>query len=318
MNVFLQTIILLALVGFCPVIRAETVDKILAKVGVEVITRSDFDQALQAKKLTLAQAFGEKEGAVLFAKFKANALEEMVMQKILESEIRREKIAVSSREVDGEYQNRLRASRLQESDFILELAKFGVSFAVYKDSLKKELEQQQFVQKKIMPNLSVSDYDVQKEYDRNRGKYTTFSKYRFTEAFLTPDKFATPDDLVKMAEQIYASLKAGRSAAPLITAHSSGAFKDKGGDSGLVEAASLRPEIKQALASLKPGETARPFPLGPGLYICKLVAASEPVQRPLSEVSNAIRNRLGEREIQASLREYLLAVKDQTFVQILK
>lgn len=298
--------------------RAETVDKIIAKVGEEAITQSDLSQAVRTKKLSLVQTYGDKEGLSLFAKFQANALDEMVLEKILESEIRREKIEVGQSDVDAEYRERVRASKMSETDFNASLAGFGLSLPAYRDSLKKDLEQRKFIEKKIMPNVSVSEYDLQKEYEKNPAKYRTFSKFRFIEAYLTPDRFGSQDELMKTAQAIHEAFLKSAAVGELVRKHSSGAFKDKGGDSGLVDAESLRPEIKRALLALKPGETAQPFQLGNGLYLCKLVSASDPKPLPFNQVSNAIRARLGDKAIQRELREYLFSVKDQTFVEIMK
>lgn len=307
----------IALCAASPV-RAETVDKIIAKVGEEAIMQSDLNRTIQAKKVSLVQNYGEKEGAALFSKYRANALEEMVLEKILESEIREEKIQVGAGEVDGEYRERVRSSGLSEPDFAANLAKFGLSLPAYKESLKRELEQRRFVEKKIMPNVSVSDYDLQKEYEKNAGKYQVFSKFRFLEAYLTQDTFPSREELMKTAQTIHDAMVKKAPVSELVKKYSSGAFKDKGGDSGLVDAESLRPEIKSALASLKPGETAPPFQLGNGLYLCKLISATEPKPLPFNQVSGAIRARFGDRAVQQELRKYLLSVKDQTYVEIMK
>jgi parvulin-like peptidyl-prolyl isomerase len=297
---------------------AETVDKIVAKVGEDAITQSDLSQAVRAKKLSLIQSYGDKEGQALFTKFQANALDEMVLEKILESEIRREKIEVGQSDIDVEYRERVRASKMSEADFNASLAGFGLSLPAYRDVLKKDLEQRKFIEKKIMPNVSVSEYDLQKEYEKNRTKYLTFSKFRFIEAYLTPDTFANQDELMKTAQAIHGALIKNAAVGELVKKYSSGAFKEKSGDSGLVDVESLRPEIKRALAALKPGETAQPFQLGNGLYLCKLVSAAEPKPLPFNQVSNAIRARLGDKAVQQELREYLFSVKDQTFVEIMK
>lgn len=52
-------IILLLIPHFC---LAEMVDKIVAKVGSEVITQSDMSQAMARQKKMLLQRFGKKKG----------------------------------------------------------------------------------------------------------------------------------------------------------------------------------------------------------------------------------------------------------------
>jgi peptidyl-prolyl cis-trans isomerase SurA len=299
--------------------QAETIDKIVAKVGGEVITMSELNEAMQAKKVSLIETYGAKEGLARFDQFKANALDEMVLQKILENEIKRAGITVDEDSVERDFRDRIKSSGLSEPQFVGQLAQYGLSMQDYKENLKREIARHRFIEKKIMPGVNISDYDLQKEYEAHRNEFQAFNKFHFLEAFLTPDHFSTQEELLKVAKDIRASFASGKNASALIKQYSSGAFSAKGGDSGVVEASTLRPEIRTMLMQLKPGETSQLIPLGnTGVFIFKLLERSDPQPLPFNAVSTQLRSMYGDKVVQDELKKYLMGVKDQTYVEVLK
>lgn len=304
------------LFGF--VVHAEVVDRIIAKVGSDVITQSDLRQAVREQKAILIQRLGKDKGIKAWQDYKDNALEELILQKIFKSQIKEEGIQVTDDEVEQEYQNRMRQYGMNERTLIERLSQEGLTLAQFKKAIRTDLEQQRFVQKKIMPNVVISDYDLQQEYQKNIRDYQVYGKVRFVEVFLTPDKFSDPDEMSRIAKQIQVRLQRGQSVAALVKKYSSGAFAEKGGDSGLVDASQLRAEIQTILSQLKVGQTSQIFPIQNGVFIFKLLAKSDPKPLPFAKVINQVRNRYGEKVVQDELRKYLMAVRDQTYVEILR
>lgn len=298
--------------------RAETIDKIIAKVGSEVITLSDVSQAIAEKRAFLYSMGNKEKASADFEKFKNDTLNEMILDIVLRAEIAKEDISVVDAAVDEEFNNRLKQSGFSAAVFAEKLATQGFSILTYKKKLKEEMEKQQFIQKKIMPNLSVSDYDLQQEYEKNISRFQIYNKLRFTEVYLTPAKFATSEELFSMARTLREKMVKGQAVTDLIKRYSSGAFAQKGGDSGEINGADIRPEIQETLSQLKPGETSQLFPSSEGVFIFKLVSKADPKPVPFNKVAGLIRLHYGEKMIVQELKKYLLSVKDETYVEILK
>lgn len=297
---------------------AKTVDRIVAKVDDDVITLSDVAHAIGVQRSYLMQKFGKVKGAEEFAKFKDNAIDELVLQKVLDAEIKKNDIQITSEQVDQEHQARLRQYGLTEAGFIAQLQTQGVALFDYKENIKSELEQSALIQKKIMPGISVSDYDLQKEYEQRKGEFLKYKKYKFIQAYLIPDKFTSSEELLSTAEIILGKLKQGVPVSDLIKKYSTGPFSEQGGDSGLVETATFRPEIQTILTRLKVGETSPLIPLGQGVIVIKLLAQAEPQPLAFNDVIQTLRMQYGEKIVKDELRKYLLSVKDQMYVEILK
>lgn len=307
-----------AILAFSRGAFAETVDSIIAKVGSEVITQNDFNVALETEKLSLTRKFGEKEGLIRYSAFRKNALQEMVLSQILDAEIKREKISVTDDAIQREYQTAITQSSLSEPKFLSFIAQKGLSAVDYKLSLKRDLEERQFIDKKIMPAVIVSDEELQREYQRNIVQYQAYSKLRFIEVFLAKEKFSSEAELMATAKTLRQALVSGRNVTDQIKNSSSGAYADKGGDSGVVDADSLNSDVRTLVLRLKNGETSPFYPANQGVYLFKLISKMDPKPLPFNVVSGRIRAQLSEKRVQNELKKYLFAIKDQTYVEILR
>lgn len=310
-------IILLLSFIIIPNAFAETIDKIVAKVGTEVITLSDVNQEKTKQKAFLVETLGKQEGLNKYNKIRLSILDEMILNLLLKEEIKKTGIAATDQEVQQYFNNNLKRSGKNEKDFIESLAQKKLSLADFKQLLRFEIERQKYVQKVIMPKISITDYDLKQEYEKNKHIYQTYTKLHFIETFLTIDSFASEQELVNMVKKIHNTLKAGGNASALIKKHSSGAFAKKGGDSGLVEGSGLRPEIQNILNSLKNGQTSEPVSVQSGVFIFKLLSKEAPQPLPLNQVVSEVRMSYAEKAMEKELKQHLLNVKDMTYVEIL-
>ncbi|MBF0104062.1 MAG: peptidyl-prolyl cis-trans isomerase [Deltaproteobacteria bacterium] len=314
----MKTLLLVLFILFAFCASAETVDRIIAKVGSEVITQSDVAQDTAQRKAFYTQKYGKQRGLEEFNKFQKDALNEMILMRVLNEQIIKEGLELTEREITEEYQQRLRQSGINEKQLIEKLGDNGVTLRDFKESIKKEIERTRFIQKKISPLIAISDFDLQKEYEKNIKSYEVYTKLRFIEVFLTIDKFENADQMNSKAQQMQQKLKAGQNISALVKEYSSGAFAAQGGDSGLVDADQLRPEIQSVLSSLSPGQISQILPIQNGLFIFKLIAKSDPRPLPFNEVANQIRSQFSEKMIEDELKKYLTVIKDQTYVEIMQ
>jgi peptidyl-prolyl cis-trans isomerase SurA len=299
-------------------VRAETIDRIIAKVGTDILTLSDVKNAVPLQRFYLLQTYGPKKGMKEFHKFKNNVLDELIIEHVLKSQIEEAEITVTAVDVEQEYKARLQRVRKSEPTFLKELMQQGLSLADYKAKIRLEIGRGLLVQKKIMPTISISDYDLQKEYEIRKSEFLVYKKLRFVQVFLDSTMYQDQAKMMNIAKQIHARLVKNKSAAALIKEHSSGPFAKKGGDSGLIDSSQIRDDISQLMAKLKPGESSPVLTTPQGIFVFKLLEKADPKPMPFNKVVNALRSQYGEKVVKDELRKYLLAVKDQTYVEIVK
>ena len=146
MKIKFSFLFILILISVC--VNAEPIDRVVAKVGDSVITRSDMTQALNQQKVFLSQTLPSSEAHIEFSKFQANLLNELILQKVLASEIDRAGISVQASDVEQEITNRRNQMGLDPQKFSQELLKEGLSYSDYQEMIESELKKQEFIQKK--------------------------------------------------------------------------------------------------------------------------------------------------------------------------
>ena len=301
---------------FSFLINATNVERIVAKVGNDIITAEDLDKALKQRKLALTNNKTPAPKTSENTQLAEDILQELILQKVLEVEMKKESITITEQQVEQEYQARLKEMKLSESAFLAGLEKSGLELADYKENIKIELGRSAFIRKKIAPSLSISELDVQNEYQKNIHLFQRFNKFHFIEVVLGIDKFASKEELEKVAKEIHQKLSANQNAADLIKKYSSGAFASKGGDSDMVSAKELNPQIVNVLSSLQKGKTSPVLSTPQAFFMFKLIDKADPMPVPYGEVSYQVKNLYAEKAVIEDLKKYLTRAKQKTYVEI--
>ena len=303
---------------FAPVTQAETIDRIAAKVGSEIITVSDTTDTLKLKKNLLIFKYGKTEGARKAASLEKDFLNEMILEIILKEKIEAEGFELSDKELESYYHSQIQSQNKTEKEFITELQNQNITLQDYKEDLKFEIGKQKFTQKYIMPKIEIADADLQKVYEERKTEFKTFKKYRFIESMLIRNQFPTDEEFKKAAQEIQTGLKNNSASVNIaIRKNSQGAFKSNGGDSGVMDAKNINPEIKMLLDQLKDGQTSQIFYNPGAAYTFKLIQKSDPQPLSFNEVAGLLKMQLSQEALSKELRNYLLAEKENTFVEII-
>lgn len=312
-------IFLFLFVSILPIrLHAETIDRIVAKVGNDIITVSDTTDTLKLKKKLLLLKYGKIDGARRATGLENDFINEMILEIILKEKIEEEGFALPDKELETYYQSQLQSQNKTEKEFLAELQNQNITLKEYKDDLKFEIGKQKFVQKNISPKIQIAETDLQKAYEVKKGEFKTFKKYHFIETMLARTQFPNEAEFKKTAETIQAGLRSNSpTVAVTIRKHSQGAFKNNGGDSGIMDGKDINPEIKILLDQLKDGQTSQVFYNPGAAYIFKLIQKSDPQPLAFNEVVGTLKMQLAQEAINKELRNYLLAQKEKTFVEIL-
>ena len=290
------------LVGLSSVVHAEMVDRIIAKVGSSIIMKSDVAQGLKMKRAYFFMKHKPAQAQKLFKDFQKNIVNEMILDHVLAHVVVKNNVTVSDAEIDQELGIRINSKGLSLTGLQAKLKSYGVTLEDYKSLIRYDLEKQAFIQKVIVPNISISDYDLQKEYQKIKNDFLQYNQLRFIEVILIQEKFTSEEAMMNMAEKIRGKLKSGLIPKDDIKQHSFGAYAEKGGDSGLVNAKDLRPEITQILSRMKKNEVSRIMPFGPGVFLFKLLDKKDPEPMPFSKVVNVVRAKYAEKIVEQNDR----------------
>lgn len=156
-------------------------------------------------------------------------------------------------------------------------------------------------------NLPITEAELRQRFAREQDDYRIPERVHL-EHLVLPVTVEKGDDERKMAaaRRLVAAARAGGSFLTLVQDEAK-ASSGTGGDLGLIAVTDLRPEVREAVASLKPGEISEPFSSAAGVHVVRLVERMPPAVKPFEEVASELR----QKELTERYRDRLRGVVDE-------
>jgi peptidyl-prolyl cis-trans isomerase SurA len=295
-----------------------------AIVNGKEITRVEVEKYYRSRGLQQGgETLSHEEGLSL----KLNILEELINQQILFARASRLGLIATDGEVEDKFTEL--KSPYTEEEFQRRLQEQGTTVEDLKQDLRRGLTTQKLINKEIIARVSISDAEIKSFYDSNRMLFNRpEAQYRVATILVTPHadpqirnrkgddarSEAAARQKLRMLEE---RLGNGEDFARLAEDYSEDAISaTTGGDMGYIPASALdraEPTLKQAILSLRVGETSRVISTRDGFRILKLLAREPAGQRDLADpnVQNSIRETLRNRKVQLLLDAYLKQLRSE-------
>jgi peptidyl-prolyl cis-trans isomerase SurA len=296
------------------------VDRIIAVVDNQIVLQSEVDAAFAA----LTQARPIPEGVDRVAaetQRRAEILDTLIAEKLLEGEVKKLRIDVTAAEVDRVVAQTMRENNLTEEQFKMALDRQGMSLADLKDQFKKQLTKMKIVQLKVKSRVDVTDADVTtaKKQAEQSVKAAGFSKVRARHIlYLAPQTapLEQQDEAKKKALNARARLAAGADFAELASAESDDpGSKARGGDLGAFGRGEMVPEFERVAFEATPGQVVGPIRTAYGWH---LILVDERVMDAPGDPKKAleeIRGKLYEAEVEKQFALYLEELRRDAFIE---
>ncbi len=171
-----------------------------------------------------------------------------------------------------------------------------------------------------VPDAYPSDTELQAAYEQGKASFQQQPQARVAQIWLAAP--AIDADAVtkarKTADEVVGKARSkGADFAALVRQYSQdkeGAAK--GGDTGFVPEPQLLPEVRQALAALKPGDISAPIQTATGLHILKLIERQPARTLTLDEVKPQLRDALRAQRQQQLAQTYVKGLIDNSKMKI--
>ena len=255
-----------------------------------------------AAREAIARAFGRGElvaivdGAAIYDSDVADGGEasQLIIAANLARESRGEQVSDAAVEREIEL---LRHQFGDDKVFESELEASGLSADALRDRVATHLRGQQWIEKQIAPELTVSEEEARAFYDSHAAQFQQPERYRASHLFLAAPA-ATPPELIQAkgeaVKALAKRLSKGEDFALLIAeASEDEATKERGGDLGFFAAARMPPEFIAEIQKLQPGKRGAPVRLPLGFHIFQLTDTRPARQMPFEEVRGEIALQLG-------------------------
>lgn len=256
------------------------IDKVVAKVGADVITMSElveFGSSLKGQPL-VDDLLLYKMTIDDLKKNRENQLSYLIDEKILDFEIRKSNGGISVEKVEQEIGNISKRNGMSRSQFLSSLKAQGIPLSSYQKFIKDRLERQSLIESQISSRIRVSDEDIVAEYNRTYGTSKLNFEVSLSHIFFNPKK-GGPEAAKTRADSVLQKLNEGQSFESLAEQNSQDPNFSNGGFFGIFKSGEMNPIFEKAVENLDAGQVTGIVNGKQGLHILKVVS-KKPIPDP--------------------------------------
>lgn len=152
-----------------------------------------------------------------------------------------------------------------------------------------------------------SEADVKAAYEQNKSGYNLPASYRVAQIYLTT---STNDDVgnkkvAEKAKRLAAQARSGDFAALAKAQSQDPTSAARGGEVGTLALTDMLPEVREAVAKLKPGQVSEPVQAAAGIHIVKLIEVQPARTATLDEMKPRLQAALRQQRQQQLVQAYL-------------
>lgn len=297
---------------------AKTVDKIVAIVNEQVITYSDtqkYQARLNSAGLVdeVLVAIGNPEA---LKKDRNALLNQMIDEKIIDSEVKHKNMEVTIERVEEEIRNIAKENNISRNQLKEALNKQGVTMSQYQDFMKTSIERRQLIEREIKSKIRISDEDISSYYLSKKGPSAAqIFEYSLAHILFTP-KNGGDEAALQRAKSVEEKLKQGQSFEKLAEQYSEDGNFSKGGEMGTFRAGEMTKEIEAAVKKAGPNETTSIVKTSQGYHIIKILKRHLISDPKLEEEREALFRELSRDAFKRQFRLWLDQRKDEAFIRI--
>ena len=252
-----------------------------------------------------AGAHRDKERADLLHR----GLTELVDEKLIESEASSLGLTVSEEELQRALEQLARQQGMEVADFRQALEQQGIAWESARDTVRRQTLMAEVLRFKVKAR-KVSDEEVQSAYatEAQNAQHEVRARHIFVPV---PQNASAAQQAAAQAraERALQRAKAGETFALVAREMSEGPTAKQGGDLGYFRRGLMLPAIEQAAFSLKPGEVSPVIRTSSGYHLVLVEDRRAIPPKPLADVKEEIRNRLGSDSVFKERENYLATLR---------
>jgi len=293
---------------------AETVSRIAAVVNGEIITTYELDQALSSQ---LAKTDKHPSPAQLGA-LRKELLSRLIEEELVQQRIQALHLQVSDEEVDNaildvQKQNKLTREQLEQA-----VQAQGLTFAAYRDNLRKQILRYKLVGQEVRSKVDVSEREVTEYYRAHLEEYRMAPTVTLSAiTFPVPEKAGSAErESIRAAAREALSRLGQGAAVDQVAASYSNSFGATGGALGRFSEGEMSPELATAVAGIEKGGLGSLVETDKAIVVLKVDDRSPGGLRQFEAVRPEITQTLMDQKTDGRIREWTQTLKQKSFIDI--
>jgi parvulin-like peptidyl-prolyl isomerase len=301
--IFLLLFLALSLLWSIP---AGAFPKPVAKVNDTVLTEIDLEQALN--EIMPAGVFHGGFSSKRREKYRPQAFEKMIEKELFYQEAVEIGLKIDEEIIKAEREKNI--ERLGgEKKFQAALEKAGLTDEQYQQRLMKKELVERFIAVEISDKARPTDEEIKDYYRRNQKKFVRPEARKLTHILISVQPEASAEERKSkkaQAQEVIDRINAGEDMSDVAWKYSTGPYRVKGGDMGLVHRGRLYPELEKEVFKLEPGRLSGIIETIYGYHIVRVEEVKAAEQLDLKDVYDNIKMDLTKRN-EKQIRQDLVA-----------
>ncbi len=293
-------------------LRAETIERVVAKVNGQIITLSEF----QNRQIAAAQAARiDPNGVGQFlrqnnAKILQDAIDEiLILQKAEDSGIKAPSAWIDDA-IDGiKKENKITTDEQMQDA----LTREGLTLAELRSNIERGVVRRIVMQRDVQPKIEASDAEIKAEYERVKGaEFTKPATVSLQEILIPEDRGG-----LQLAQEVVSKARSGEDFQALARSYSTAPSRTNGGDLGQLSQGDLAPALEKEAFALAVGEISEPLPVEGGYRVLRVTAKTTGSTTPFETVKERVRDRVMMSRFDKAYDEFVADLRKNSVVVLL-
>ncbi len=284
-RLLLPLLFLLALPLHATLAAVEEIDGIAAVVDDDVITRGELNRRLQTLVTQLQQ-----KGTQLppLAVLQRQLLERMIIETLQLAQATQLGIEVGDEELNKIIERIAEQNKLSLLQFRETLQQQGVSFASFREDIRREVVITRLRNNQVVKRINVSPQEIDNLLESQQRNHSSNEELHLQHILISLPSDASPEQIAEGRDkvaQLINELRGGADFSNMAISHSAGPQALEGGDIGWRRLAQLPVAFAEAVKGLSAGEISEPVRSTSGFHLLKLLEKRGDARNIIRQVS---------------------------------
>lgn len=306
-------------------LRAQTkgavVEEIVARVNNQIITLSDYKQAVQALQ---GEVTHDCQGcAPDKIQAEINDQKKDILRGLIDNALLLEHAKDLALSVETELIKQLDQLRKDNKlDTMEDLQKAvesqGIAWEDFKTQRRNALLTQEVISREVGGRMNFGADEIKQFYDAHKEEFNTPEEVFLSSLFLSTEG-KTPEEAAAVhqkADDLHNRIVKGEDFAQLATRYSEDDAATQNGNLGAFKRGMLANQIEDVVFAMNKGDVTDVLQVKTGFEIFKVMNHFQAGVQPLEKVQDAITNKLYEQKMEPAMRNYLAELREESYVMI--
>jgi parvulin-like peptidyl-prolyl isomerase len=297
-------------------VQAEVVERIVAKVNGEIITKTQLDREVRAVLDRLGPAPSAEEEARRATELRQQILDQIINNMLIMQVAQEKGLRVPPRYFEEWKANIMKEMKIEtEEEFLRQAELQGMDEATLQKQFEENLLIGEIRRMEVENKISLTEDQIDKYYRDHIQEYTEPAKVRLREIVVRFEAGGEAEAEDK-ARRLLQDIQQGADFAEVARRHSDANSREAGGDLGFFEKRELAEPLAEVAFQLAPGDVSDIIRFESSLRIIRVEEKTEEKTMSLDSVRKEIADAIYREEVEVRTDRYLRQLRERAIIEI--